>query len=117
MADDRMPDTFDRLLGGLHGLPDVVSTKAATIRTLVPLLGSAQTFIVQTYRQKDTGDTIFLECVHGDGSFRLAIPPKVSEAIARQREALTDKMRSKAAKAQAQERKERGVVPFAKKKA
>jgi hypothetical protein len=106
-----MPDTFDRLIGALHGLPDVVTTKPSTIRTLVPLLGSAQTFIVQTYRQRDQGDTIFLECVHGDGSFRLAIPPKVAEAIARQHDALTDKARSKAAKAAAQERKDRGEQP------
>lgn len=107
----KMPDSFDRLIGALHGLPDVVTTKPSTIRTLVPFLGSAQTFIVQTYRQKDNGDTIFIECVHGDGSFRLAIPPKIAEAIARQRDALGGKMRSKTAKALAQGRKERGEVP------
>lgn len=118
MAEDKMPDTFDRLLGGLEGLPDVVATKASTVRTLVPILGSAQTWIVQTYRQKDLGDTVFLECVHADGSFRLAIPPKVTEVIARQRDQLTDKSRSKAAKAVAQDRKARGIKPaFLRKKA
>jgi hypothetical protein len=103
-----LPDVFDRLLGGLQRLPDVVHTKPATIRAMVPILGSAQTFIVQTYRQREQGDTIFLDCVSADGSLRLAIPPKIADAIARQREALTDKARSKAAKAIAQERKERG---------
>ena len=107
----RTPDNFDRLIGALHGLPDVVASKPTTIRTLVPLLGSSQTFIVQTYRQRDQGDTIFIECVHGEGSFRLAIPPKVSEAIARQRDALTSKVRSKASKAVAADRKERGELP------
>ncbi len=106
-----LPDVFDRLLGGLQGLPDVVHTKPATIRAMVPILGSAQTFIVQTYRQREQGDTIFLECVSADGSLRLATPPKIADAIARQREALTDKARSKAAKAIAQERKERGEKP------
>lgn len=109
--------TFDRLLGGLDGLPDVISTKPSTVRAIVPLLGSAQTFIVQTYRQREQGDTIFLECVSADGHLRLAIPPKVADVIARQREVLTDKSRSKAARAQAAERKERGVRPFVKKQA
>jgi len=112
-----VPDMFDRLLGSLEGLPDVVCTKPATIRATVPILGSAQTYIVQTYRQREQGDTIFLECVSADGSLRLAIPPKIAEAIARQRDALTDKARSKAAKAAAQERMERGERPAFLKKA
>ena len=106
-----LTDTFDRLIGQLDGLPDVISTKATTVRAIVPLVGSAQTFIVQTYRQREQGDTVFLECIHGDGSFRLALPPNVSDVIARQREALTGKSRSKAAKANAMDRKERGILP------
>jgi hypothetical protein len=115
MANDKdrtgLPDTFDRLIGALHGLPDVVSCKPSTVRALTPILGLAQTFIIQTYRQREVGDTIFLECVSGEGSFRLALPPQVSDAIARQRDSLTGKSRSKAAKALAAERKERGEVP------
>lgn len=106
-----MPDLFDRMLGALHGLPDVTTSKASTIRSLSPLIGAAQTFIVQTYRQREVGDTVFLECVSADGSFRLAIPPKVAEAIARQREALTGKVRSKVAKAAAADRMARGERP------
>jgi hypothetical protein len=102
---------FDRMLGALDGLPDVVSTKAATVRALTPLIGAAQTFIVQTYRQHDKGDTIFLEYVGADGQFRLVIPAAVADTIARQREALTGKSRSRAAKRLAQERKDRGEVP------
>jgi len=113
--DDRpsghLPDEFDRLLGSLHGLPDVTSTKPSTMRTITPLLGTSQMFIVQTYRQRDRGDTIFLECVSKDGSVRLAIPPSVSDAISRQRDALTGKVRSKIGKANAQARKDRGELP------
>ncbi len=113
-----MPDAFDRLLGSLHGLPDVISTKPSTMRTVTPLLGTSQMFIVQTYRQLERGDTIFLECVSKDGSVRIALPPAVADAIARQRDALTDKSRSRAAKRQAQDRKDRGEVPgFMRKKA
>jgi hypothetical protein len=115
-----MPDAFDRLLGQLHGLPDVTNTKPSTLRTLTPLLGTSQMYIVQTYRQqvgKEDGettrarDTIFLECVSKDGSVRLAIPPPVADAIARQRESLTGKVRSKTGKRIAEERKARGEVP------
>jgi len=104
-------DPFDRLIGNLEGLPDVTKTKPSTIRTTQPLIGSSETFIITTFRQRDRGDTIFIECIKADGSFRLAIPPRVAEAIARQREALTDKVRSKSAKAVAAERKARGKHP------
>jgi hypothetical protein len=106
-----MPDEFDRLLGSLHGLPDVTTTKPSTMRTITPLLGTSQMFIVQTYRQRDRGDTVFLECVGKDGSIRLALPPQVTDAIARQRDALTGKARRIGAKAGAQTRKERGIEP------
>jgi len=114
MSDEQysaLPDAYDRLLGSLHGLPDVTSTKPSTIRTIVPLLGTSQLWIVQTYRQRDKGDTIFLECAGKDGHIRLAISPQVSEAIARQRDSLTAKVRCKIGKASAQARKDRGELP------
>jgi hypothetical protein len=111
-----MPDPYDRAIGALHGLPDVVSTKPTTIQTVAPLVGHTQTFIVQTYRQDGQGDTIFLQSVGRDGTTRLVIPAKVADAIARQRESLTTKVRKKVAKRVAQERKDAGIVPFAKKR-
>ena len=106
-----MPDLFDRLLGSLHGLPDVAHTRPATVRVITPLLGNSETFIVQTYRQVEQGDTIFLERSNRDGSLRIAIPAKVADVIARQRDALTAKSRSRAAKRAAQDRKDRGEAP------
>ena len=106
-----MPDLFDRLLGSLHGLPDVAHTRPATVRVITPLLGNSETFIVQTYRQAEQGDTIFLERSNRDGSLRIAIPAKVADVIARQRAALTASSRSRAAKRAAQDRKDRGETP------
>lgn len=106
-----MPDAFDRLLGSLHGLPDVTQTKVSTIRTVTPLLGTSEIYIVQSFRQAERGDTIFLERVSKDGSVRIALPPSVSNAIARQRDSLTGKSRRKSAKAVAADRKARGIVP------
>lgn len=104
-------DQFDRTIGSMDGLPDTVKTKESTIRAHTPVFGLSQTFIIQTYRQKEAGDTIFIEFVGADGSLRLVLPPVVSNVIARQRDALTGKVRSKTAKAQAQDRKARGVLP------
>jgi len=42
---------------------------------------------------------------------RLVIPPKVADAIARQREALTTKVRRKVGREIAAARKERGELP------
>jgi hypothetical protein len=105
-------DAFDRTIGLLHGLPDVTEVKTSVTRVVPPFgVGGTQLYVVQTYRQKEQGDTIFLEHVSETGTVRLVIPPQVSAVIARQREQLTAKTRSKAAKAVAQERKERGEIP------
>lgn len=89
---------FDRLVGALEGLPDVTKSKPSTVREKLPLIGIARTFIVQTYRQREKGDTVFIETIGPEGSIRIAIPPAVADAIARQREALTGKVRSKIGK-------------------
>ena len=105
-------DAFDRTIGLLYGLPDVTEVKTSVTRVVPPFgVGGTQLYVVQTYRQKEQGDTIFLEHVSETGTVRLVIPPQVSAVIARQREQLTAKTRSKAAKAVAQGRKERGEIP------
>jgi hypothetical protein len=105
-------DAFNRAIGVLHGLPDVVFTKTAVSRVVPPFgVGGTQLYVVQTYRHREQGATIFLEHVSETGTVRLVIPPQVAAVIARQREQLTAKTRSKAAKAVAQARKERGEVP------
>ena len=108
-----LPDAYDRQLGALHGLPDVVRSATSTVRTVPPLgIGGTQVFVVQTYRQRERGgDMIFLEVASSTGMVRLVIPPAVSNVIARQRDALTKKSRSKAAKATAEDRAARGIKP------
>lgn len=103
-------DSFDRILGGLDGLPDVTHAGPSTVRS-VNFIGTSQTFIISTYRMRDKGDTVFLESVSADGSMRLVIPPKVVDAIVRQRDVLTGKVRKKVGKASAEARKARGELP------
>lgn len=118
MSDDNrkaLGDEFDRAIRALDGLPDVIRTKASTVRAITPLLSLSQTFIIQTFRQREKGDTIFIEYIGAEGSFRLALPAVVADTIARQRDALTGKSRSKAARQTAADRKAAGVTPFTKK--
>jgi hypothetical protein len=77
-------DKFDRTLGNLDGLPDVVQTRPATIR--VTDIVSTETFIVQTVRH--IGDLVFIEHVRDGVTVRLVLPPAVTELIARQRDAV-----------------------------
>ena len=107
----RTIDKFDRLMGALIGLPDVTKSKPSTIVTTSPLIGEAQTFIVQTFRQREVGDTIFLQYMDAEGSKRIAIPSEAADAIARQRDSLTVKVRRNIGKAQAAARKARGERP------
>jgi len=116
VAPSSVNDLFDRKIGALHGLPDVVAVKPTTLRAVEPLIGSSQTFIVQTYRSKEGGDTIFIEHTSAIGHVRLALPPNVADTIARQRDALTGRVRSQTAKERMKERMANGWRPtFAKK--
>lgn len=117
-----MPDNFDRRLSGFTGLPEVMQTKASTIPTVDPILGTTQTFIVQTVRKRDererngkvssrAEDHIFLQAMARGEVVRLVLPPKVADTISRQRDSLTARQRSKTARAVAADRKARGEVP------
>lgn len=78
-------DKFDRTLGNLDGLPDVVQTRPATIR--VTDIVSTETFIVQTVRH--IGDIVFIEHVRDGQTTRIVLPASVTELIARQRDAVS----------------------------
>jgi len=100
---------FDRAVAGLQG-GNNLAAKATTIEHIDPIVGEAETFIVQTIRDQQ-GDHVVIKFVDKDGVKRLILPPKVANTIVRQREALTARSRSIAAKATAKARMERGEVP------
>lgn len=109
---DAMPDPFDRMLGQLEGLPDVLRTRPTNVQDVPPLgVGGSNTFIVQSVRQKDRGDIVFLQVVNRTGTTRIVIPTKVANLIARQRESLQRMARRKAGKERAENDKALGIVP------
>lgn len=115
--EEKTVSQYDRQLSGLHGLPEVASTRPVTVRTVSTFGIGTNVFILQTFRQKEIGDTIFLEHGSESGYVRIVIPPAVADAIARQRDQLTFKVRSRAGKQNAEDRAARGLKPgFMKKK-
>ena len=90
--------TYDRMMSGFEGLPDITRTSPATLQVVAPMIGKVQTFIVQTIRQQSSGDHVFLQIVTGSEAIRVVLPPRVADTIARQRGALSTKVRSKHAK-------------------
>jgi hypothetical protein len=109
MSDDTI-NKYDRLRGGLADV--AMFTKPSTIQNIETITGKSETFIVQTCRFEDRGgDFIFVQCVDETGVVRIALPPKVANAIAAQRDSLTSRRRSQAGKRQARERMDRGELP------
>lgn len=112
-------DKFGRAMGSLKGIPGVISTTPTTVRAITPIVGTPQTFIVQTFRRlkdpdgggDEIGDTLFIEFVDDDGVTRIACPPAITKVIARQRDALGTRSRKRAAQAGYETRKAKGTQP------
>jgi hypothetical protein len=106
---DHTVDMFDRTRGGMEMRNDVTRS---TVRHVDPLVGNVATFLIESIRVSDDGDYCFVEVATKDGNIRVVLPPKVTTAIARQRDALTTKVRRRIGREQAAERKAQGIAPF-----
>jgi hypothetical protein len=109
MDNDNTVAKYDRVRGGLEGV--ALFTKPSTVKNVQIMTGKTETLVVETARHEELGDTIFIECMDEVGVTRLALPPRVANAIAAQRDSLTTRRRSRAAKAIAQARKDAGILP------
>src|SRR5262245_48191538 len=89
-------DPFDHLHATLTAAAksgEAMKVKAYTASIPQPVIG-VQQFIIETMRQREAGDYVFIVCVTETGqAIRLVLPPEAADAIARQREALTTKGR------------------------
>jgi hypothetical protein len=105
---------YDRIYGGL--LDVCLATKASTVKIVQAITGKSESFIVQTFRHPELGDFIFIEHLDEDGVTRTALPPKVCNLIASQKDSLTKTGRSIRGRRSMAERMANGYVPtFAKK--
>lgn len=100
MPDEATISKFDRLRGSMHNV--ALFTKPSTIKNVQTITGESETFVIESCRFENEGDYVFIECVDKNGVTRIALPPKVADVIASQRDALTARRRSRAAKRRAE---------------
>lgn len=93
MTEDTPRDVFDKLIGLIDGTPGTRKARPTTVTSIQPILGDSQTYVVQTYKTED-GFFGFVQMVDRAGGARFVLPPKVMNAIYRQREALVKASRS-----------------------
>jgi hypothetical protein len=115
MDEFQKTNEYDRLYAAMKD-GNALMTKPSTIKYVEKMTGSTKTYIIQTARE-EAGDTVFVEQIDRDGTVRLYMPAKVTNAVASQRDSLTTRRRSISGRATAQARKDRGELPgFMKKK-
>ena len=103
------PDAFDRAYGQAQGFPH---TRESTITAAnVMGIGGVRQYIVQTFRVPELGDTVFVTITGPEGLNRVHLPPKVTGAIAAQREALSKQSRVRAGRARAAVLQPGGFTP------
>lgn len=108
-------DMYDRTFRILNDRADVVKTGPRMIQHVHPVLEITTNYSVQTARVRDPegngGDTIFLTVLGTEGSTRIALPPDVADCIARQREALSKRVRKASARESMRKRMAGGWKP------
>jgi hypothetical protein len=102
---------FGRAMSVLKDLPDIIKTKPTTQVETPSFAGEPHTYIVQTYRRKEEGDFIFFQDVSSGQAVQIVIPPRIADIIARQRDQLSSKSRSRASRVAMEDRMARGEKP------
>jgi hypothetical protein len=106
-------DEYTTKLQALRGLTTTARGQVETESSY----GHTQTWLVETHRVPDAGDWVFLQRVGqgvtGPEALRLVFPPQVVAMLNRQRDTLTAKNRTKAAKQAARTRRANGHEPGA----
>jgi hypothetical protein len=110
MNDERNDYTipkYNRIRGGLNA----VFTRPTSFKVVQETVGLSETYTIETGRD-ESGDHCFVERVDENTTVtRIYLPPKVLNAIQRQRDSLTARARSRRGKEAAQARKDRGELP------
>lgn len=100
-------DTFDRIYGSMHGLPDHEWSRPTTVTSALPMIGRTQTYVLQTVRTPEGGNVGFLQMVDAEGRARIVIPEKVMAALFRHREQLMKRGQRERGRDQMAARKQR----------
>jgi hypothetical protein len=95
---------YDRLRGGLEGVAQFSSP--STVVNVEVLTGREETFVVERCRTEH-GDYAFIRLMDENGVTRMALPPKVLNALTRQYDSLTTSGRVRRGKAAWKAKKEK----------
>lgn len=102
---EALADPFDRILGDLTGLPGHLYSRPATVATVLPIIGNAQTYVVRTIRTPENRYIGFVEMIEAKGMIRLVIPSKAMAALYRQRDSLATRRNREVGKEKWERRK------------
>jgi hypothetical protein len=100
---------FEQTLSRLVGLPNGAHTQPTVVQAM-DFYGNVSTYLVQTVKWED-GESVFITCVQGEQATKMVLPPKVTAAIIRQRDALTTTVRRRHGRRLAAERRAAGTLP------
>jgi len=96
-TDSPLPtDLFSQTLRALKENPGVIGS-GSTVHAH-DFYGNYESWIVETYRNEDGRETVFLQRNANDGGMRLVLPPDVTAALGRHRDQLVTRVRRRAAR-------------------
>lgn len=109
MSDTPLPtDHYSRELARLRSNPAALEVRGAATE-VADVYGKTETWIVTTVRTEE-GDTVFVQRVGAEGGSRFAVPPRVANAIAGQRDLLTTRSRRRGARRAVETKREAGIA-------
>jgi hypothetical protein len=109
MSETPIPtNPFSRELRSLRDNPGAVSS-ASTIHTQ-DFYGNSATWVLETFRDGDGDQKVFIQKIDELGGARLVLPPEVTAALARHRDQLSTKVRRRQGHRLVAQRRERGDV-------
>jgi hypothetical protein len=101
-------DLFSRTQRQLRDNPGALSS-ASTINA-TDFYGNTETWVVETFRQEDGRELVFIQRNSSTGGERWVLPVEVTAALARHRDQLAARVRRRAGHRLVAQRKERGDV-------
>jgi hypothetical protein len=99
---------YSRELRQLRDNPGALSSQS-TIQTQ-DFYGNAATWVLETYRDGDGREKVFVQKIDELGGARLVLPPEVTAALARHRDQLAARAKRRQGHRLVAQRKERGDV-------
>ena len=101
---------IDAVRGSIDGMPGFMR-RMATVKKVLPIVNLSSTYVIETCRT-DEGYHGFIEAITPEGTFRLYLPTDVMKRLCSQHASVAKKSRSDRAKAAAETREAKGIIPF-----